>query len=214
MAVHQLVMTGVPAFVSVVQGPTRVRFHVDPNDFNPANVIDVDLAKNPAVIPPAQWATDVDVDYQTTGGFTTIGPRFHGGSHVGAAYLSERLVTQFKPVLATWPPAPDELYQYQAVLRSDNGVITRYHGFKVRVMSPGTGTLAHLGFIRVGTSAPSLGADWIDLADPAISDPAANGFTTITTSSARGTEGALFLTSGAMAAMAKPGPKIPVFAGW
>jgi hypothetical protein len=191
-----------------------VSFHVDPNDFNPANVIDVDLAKNPAVIPPAQWATDVDVDYQTTGGFTTIGPRFYGGATVGGAYLAERLATAAAGVLADWPPKGDELYQFQAVLRSENGVITRYHGFKVRVMSPSSGTLAHLGFIRAGTSAPTLGVDWIDLADPTISDPAVNGFTTITPATARGQDGALFLTSTAMAAMAKPGPKVPIWLGW
>ena len=68
MPVTSVVMTGVDAFVGNVLGPTRVKFSNDPNNFNPGSMIDVDLAKNPSLIPAAQWATDVDVDFQTFGG--------------------------------------------------------------------------------------------------------------------------------------------------
>lgn len=217
MPAVQLVLTGVPAFVGTVLGQTRVKFFIDENEFDPTKVIEVDLAKNPTAVPPAQWATGVDVDQQTTGGWTTIGPRFHAGPYVGAAYLSQRLVTQYASLLASWPPAPDEIYQYQAVLRSDNGNVTRYHGFKVRVVSPANGSQAHVAFIRVGTTAPAGGrasARWIDLSDPDVCDPASNGFTTITSTSTVGTVGALFLRSEVMAADAPGNPKIPKYLGW
>lgn len=210
----EILLTGVPAFVCAVKGPTTVGFVIDENLFDPTKVIEVDLAKNPNTVPPGQWDTDVDVDYQTTGGWTTIGPRFHGGIHVGGAYLAPRLAKRYASALAGWPPPGDALYQYQAVLREENGVIARYHGFKVRVMSPGRGTLAHLGFIRPGTRVPSLGVNWVDLADPTMCDPAAHGFTTITPQTPVGSEGALFLTSGGMTAMSKPGPKYPPGDGW
>ncbi len=196
MPVTQLVLLGVPAFVGVVTGPTTVRFFIDENDFDPNRLIDVDLAKNPQTVPPSAWAQNVDCDYQTTGGLTTIGPTFHAGAHVGGVYISERLKTRYAQVLANWPPAPDEAYQHQAVLRSDNGTVTRYHGFKVRVLSPSVGSLVHVAFIRAGSPATAAGRpQWIDLADPAVADSATNGLTTILPSSAVGTVGALFLTS-------------------
>lgn len=214
MPAVQLVLTGVPAFVYVVRGATTVRFSIDENVFDPNRMVDVDLAKNTS-LPAASWATGVDVDLQTAGGFTTVGPRFPRGVHNGGVYLAQRLVTQYSALLASWPPAPDALYQYQAVLRSDNGNITRYHGFKVRKRGAAQGTLVHLAFYRAGDATPgSLGSDWIDLADPDISDPQANGFTTITPASPAGTDGALFLTSSAMAALAKPPPKWPPSQGW
>ena len=215
MAVTQLVLTGVPAFVGVVTDSTKVQFFIDETDFDPAHLIDVDLANNTS-LPPTQWATAVDVDQQTTGGLTTIGPTFHGGIHVGAVYLAERIVTARATALASWPPAPDAIYQYQAVLRDVDGAITRYHGFKVQVLSPAVGSLAHLALIRTG--APSPAADgpvrWIDLADPATCDPAANGFTTIAATSPVGTVGALFLTSTAMIVQAMDHPKVPRSLGW
>jgi hypothetical protein len=215
MAVTQLVLTGVPAFVGVVLGPTTLRFFIDETDFAPANLIEVDLAKN-TTLPPASWATGVDVDHQTTGGLTTIGPAFHAGTHVGAVYLAERVVTARAPALASWPPAPDAIYQYQAVLRGDNGNITRYHGFKVQVLSPAVGSLAHLAFIRTGTPAPEPNGPvrWIDLADASVCDPRSNGFTTIDAASAVGTVGALFLTSRAIGVQAMDLPKFPRGYGW
>lgn len=217
MAVIQLVMTGVPAFVGTVLGRTKVKFFIDETEFDPRKQIEVDLAKNTKDVPAAQWATDVDVDKQTDGGWTTIGPRFHAGPYVGAAYLSERLVNQYAPVLASWPPTPDAIYQYQAILRSDNGTLTRFHGFKVVVVTAARGNHAHLAFIRVGETAPVGGraaARWIDLSDSDVSDPASNGFTTITAASTPGTVGALFLRSEVMAAGAPHNPKVPRGEGW
>lgn len=217
MPVVQLVLTGVPAFVGTVLAPTRVKFFIDENEFDPTKTIEVDLAKNTANVPPAQWATQVDCDHGTAGGYTTIGPRFHAGPYVGAVYLAQRLVQQYQSVLANWPPAPDEIYQYQAVLRADNGNVARYHGFKVRVLSPASGSQAHIGFVRVGQAGPAggrPGARWIDLADPDVCDPASNGFTTITSTSTVGTVGALFLRSEVMAADAPGNPKIPKYLGW
>ena len=217
MPAFQLVLTGVPAFVGSVLSPTRVKFFIDENEFDPAKTIEVDLAKNTASVPPAQWETDVDVDQQTTGGWTTIGPRFHAGPYVGAVYLAQRLVNQYASVLASWPPAPDDIYQYQAVLRADNGSVTRYHGFKVRVLSPANGSQAHVAFVRVGAVGPAGGrpaARWIDLSDPDVCDPAANGFTTITPTTSPGTVGALFLRSEAMAADSPTNPKVPKQLGW
>jgi hypothetical protein len=216
MAVTQLVLTGVPAYVGVVTGSTTVRFFIDDNDFDPAHLIDVDLAKDTS-LPPASWATAVDVDQQTTGGLTTIGPKFHrDGRHAGAVYLAERLVTARAAALASWPPPPDARYQYQAVLRDVDGTTTRYHGFKVQVLSPAVGSIAHLAVIRTGASSPAVGdhVRWIDLADPETCDPIANGFTTIDATSTVGTVGALFLTSTAIGVQAMDHPKVPRSLGW
>ncbi len=216
MAVTQLVLTGVPAFVGAVRGPTKVGFFIDENEFDPKKLIEVDLAKNTAAIAVANWSSEVECDSQTTGGLTTIGPRFSAGPHIGGVYLAERLVQQYKSALADWPPAPDELYQYQAVLRSDNGNVTRYHGFKVRVLSPAKGTHAHVAFIRAGEAAPGPLArrQWIDLADPDYIDPKANGFTTIDPASPVGSDGAVFVRSEVIAMDGPSWPKFPRNQGW
>ena len=214
MAVVNLLLTGVDAFVGSVISATKARFSIVENDFDPSHQIEVDLAKNPQTVQPASWATDVDCDYQTTGGYTTIGPKFHSGAYVGGVYLAQRLVTQYASVLSGWPGTPDDIYQYQALLRSNNGTVTRFHGFKVRVLGASVGTLAHLAFINVGTPGGSGGRPrWVDLADPAYCDPQANGFTTITPASPSGSVGALFLTTAAMRDGGDHPPKYPRAAG-
>jgi hypothetical protein len=216
MPATEVVLTGVPAFVGAVLSPTKVRFAIDENEFDPTKMIEVDLAKNTAAIAAAQWGTTLECDHQTTGGLTTIGPTFHAGPHVGGVYLAQRLVTQFASVLASWPPQPDDIYQYQAIVRADNGTVTRYHGFKVQVRSPAAGSRAHLAFARVGqTPAPgNVNARWIDLADPEWCDPAANGHTTVTPASPVGTVGAVFLRSQVIALESPDYPKWPRSLAW
>jgi hypothetical protein len=213
MASTQLVLLGVPAFVGSVTGSTTIGFTIDEATYGAASSISVDLAKNTS-LPPAQWAT-VDVDKQTTGGYTTIGPTFNNGQYVGAVYLADRLVQTYKTQLAAWPAPPDVRYQYQAVLRADDaGNVTRYHGFKVQVMTAAAGSLIEVQSIPVGSTAPVGIGQWIDLADAGYSDPKANGFTTIDATSPVGTVGALFLTEAAMDPDWPPvGPKIPRFLG-
>lgn len=217
MAVTQLVLTGVPAFVGVVRGPTSVGFFVDDKQFDPNRLIEVDLAKNPARVDPARWATDVDCDSQTTGGLTTIGPEFpKDNRYVGGVYLAERLVKKYASVLAGWPESPDDIYQFQAVLREEKGTVTRYHGFKVQVLSAGRGTQAHVAFIQPGDSTPGPRStrQWIDLADPGTCDPKSNGFTTIDAASPPGTIGALFLNAEVFAKDPPSWPKFPRWLGW
>ncbi len=214
MAANQLLFTGVPAFVGEVLGPTKVRFFVDENVFDPKQRIEVDLAKNPLAVQPAAWGTEVDVDSQTTGGYTTIGPAFHRGPHVGLAYLSERLVTRYATLLASWPPAPDTKYQFQALVRESNGAIARYHGFKAEVVSAAVGSLVQVAFVRPGTKIADRPGRWIDLADPTICDAPANGFTTISSSSAVGSVGAVFLSAEAIALDGPRYGKYPRYLGW
>ncbi len=194
MAATQLVLLGVPAFVGQVTGETTVGFFIDEHVYDPAQLINVDLAKNTS-LPPDRWATDVDVDIATTGGWTTIGPTFNAGPHVGGVYLSERLAAKYKALLADWPPSPDAIYQYQGVLRADDaGNVTRYHGFKVQILSKSVGTLIHVAILETGESQPTATSHrrWIDTADPGIVDPKANGLTTIDPASPVGTVGAMF----------------------
>jgi hypothetical protein len=213
MAVTQIVFTGVPAFVGVVKGPTTVQFFIGEKEFDPANLIEVNLANNPKSIGVSAWARDVECDHPTKGGSTTIGPEFHrDAKHVGCVYLAERIVAKYANVLAHWPPQPDERYQYQLVLRA-NGEEARYHGFKVEVVSPAVGTLVHVRFFRAGMSTPVGPPQWIDLADPSVCDPQSNGFTTITTASPVGTVGALFVSSGVTVARVPSDPKIPPYQG-
>jgi hypothetical protein len=216
MATTQLVLLGVPAFVNSVTSATACSFTLDELVYDAASSITVDLAKNTS-LPPSQWALGVDVDKQTTGGWTTIGPTFSSGNHVGAVYLADRLVLKFKTVLATWPPAPDALYQYQAVLRADaSSDVSRFHGFKVQVTGAAVGNLIRVVGIPTGMSAAVGTGSWIDLGDVASYDPKTNGFTTIDATSPVGTIGALFAS---MIAMDEPGfppsiPKIPRTLGW
>jgi hypothetical protein len=204
----QLLLTGVPAFVTSVSSTTKVQFAIDENDFNPAHLVSVDLANNTS-LPPAQWG-NVEIDISTAGGYSTIGPKFRNGVYVGAAYIAEKVRLQYAAALVDWPPAGDDLYQYQAVLRA-NGDVRRFHGFKVNVFAPTVGTVAHLEFIPAGGTAggPGNPRRWIDLADASVVDPAVNGFTTITPASPPGTIGAVFLTSTAMSSQAMDKPKIP-----
>jgi hypothetical protein len=213
MAVTQLLLTGVPAFVGSVVGQTKVRFSIDENDFDPNRLIEIDLAKNPQKVQPAAWAQDVDCDHQTAGGLTTIGPTFHAGPHCGAVYLSDRLVTQHAALLANWPPAPDARFQYQLLLRNNNGQTARYHGFKAQVVNP-VGSLARVAFFRTGAAAPFAVPEWIDLSDPDVCDAASNGFTTITAASPIGTIGAVFLNSRITIRDVPQNPKIPKNLAW
>lgn len=209
--VAQLVMYGVPAYVSQTSGATQSQFYIDPTDYNPADLIAIDQARDSSVA-PSSWATGVDVDVNTTAGYTTIGPTWNAGNHTGCAYISQAIWNAFPAGRAAWPPSPDALYQYTCVLRSPDGsTVTRYHGFKVQILSASFGTLAHVGFIPTGNASLPAGyrSAWVDLADASMCDPSTNGFTTITTSSATNTKGALFLTAAGMVSMSMAGPKIP-----
>ena len=215
MATTQLVLLGVPAFVNSITSATACTFTLDELIYDAASSIAVDLANNTS-LPPSQWATGVDVDKQTTGGWTTIGPTFGLGNHVGAVYLADRLVAKYKVVLASWPPAPDAVYQYQAVLRGNADVETaRFHGCKVQVINAAVGSLINVATIPVGMSTPVGTGTWIDLADTALWDPKSNGFTTIDATSPVGTVGALFVAVVATEPGFPPGiPKLPRSLGW
>jgi hypothetical protein len=204
-----IVFTGVDAFVAQVTGPKTVRFSINETAFSP--LIDVDLGKNPSTVQPAQWATGVDVDET----LTTIGPTFFAGNYTGGVYLAQRLVTQHASILSGWPGPPDDIYQYQLLVRENNGAITRFHGFKVRVVGQTQGTIARLQFIRPGTAAPSPRTRWLDLADPSIVDPPANGFTTIAPNTPAGTVGAVFIERVVILDGGGDGyPKWPRHLGW
>jgi len=208
------VLLGVPAFVNSVTSSTACTFTLDELVYDAASSIAVDLAKNTS-LPPSQWATGVDVDKQTTGGWTTIGPTFNSGSHVGAVYLADRLVQKYKTVLASWPPAPDAAYQYQAVLRGDTSETARFHGCKVQVITAAVGTLIKVATIPVGMSTPVGAGTWIDLADTTLWDPKSNGFTTIDATSPVGTVGAVFVAVVATDPGFPPTiPKLPRALGW
>jgi hypothetical protein len=215
MATTQLVLLGVPAFVNSITSATACTFTLDELVYDAANSIAVDLARNTS-LPPSQWATGVDVDKQTTGGWTTIGPTFNLGTHVGAVYLADPLVQKYKAVLASWPPSPDSVYQYQAVLRGDaSGEVARFHGCKVQVMTATVGTLIKVAAIPVGMSASVGTGTWIDFADTTSWDPKSNGFTTIDATSPVGTVGALFVNVIAMDPGFPPSvPKVPRILGW
>jgi hypothetical protein len=213
----QLVMYGVDSYVSSVSGTYACQFWVSPTDFNPANLIGVDLAKNPSTVAPSSWATGVDIDIATTGGYTTIGPTWNTGNHTGGAYISQAIWNAFPSGRGHWPPSPDALYQYTAVLRADDAAnVTRYHGFKVKVIGAPFGTIVHVGFIPTGSATLPVGATtrWIDLADAWTCDPPGGGFTTVAATSPINTIAALYLTSAGMTSQGIAGPKYPHGTGW
>jgi hypothetical protein len=205
-----IVFTGVDAFVAQVTGPKTVKFSISETAFSP--LIDVDLAKNPSTVAVANWATGVDVDET----LTTIGPTFFvNGNYIGGVYLAQRLVTQHASILSSWPGPPDDSYQYQLLVRENNGQITRFHGFKARVLGQTQGTIARLHFFRPGTSAPTGHTRWLDLADPTVIDPPGAGFTTIAPNTPAGTVGAVFIST---VTIQEGGggdfPKVPRNLGW
>jgi hypothetical protein len=214
------VFYGFGAWVGRLDGPTACAFWPDdPNNlgFDPARLIAVDLAKNPAAhlagsITRAQIQVD---DAPARGGMTKIGPTWPTGATIGGVWLE----AQFYGQLANKPVFPQPFINgrgYELTTAVDWGsgapsIARRYWGLHCKITGE-QGTLALCTLWTPGTSRtqPPAGTWWIDLATQA--DPIANGLTTVGVGGAQ-KEGALFLSADTVRNLAIAGPKLPPYLG-
>jgi hypothetical protein len=191
----------------------------DPNQlgFDRKQLIEVDLAKNPAAyLSGAIKLDEIEVDdAPPDGGLTKLGPTWPTGSTINSVWLE----AGFYKRLASPPPFPQPFmgchaYELTSVLEwpaSPRGAPRRFWGVHAEI-SAEQGTLALCTVWTPATSArhAPAGSWWIDLAAQA--DPIANGLTAIGTGSAP-KRGALFLDATAFRGLAMAGPKLPPLQG-
>lgn len=207
MPADQLVFMACPAFVSRVRGQTTCDFQLTESDYDETAAISIDLQKN---VLGAAW-DEVQVDAGVSAsppGLTSIGPTFHIGGHKGVVYLEMGLCAALRTAgkMASWPPAKDQVCQYQNVVRKNaSGGFDRFHGFAAKVLKV-CGTVAQVAVFKTGSATPQREL-WLDLADPASCDPPENGMTTVVP--AAGSQGALFLSWSAINANEISVPKLP-----
>jgi hypothetical protein len=199
------VFYGVSAFVGSITGPTTCSFWPD----DPARIgwtapmFAVDLAKNPeavrrGLIAPADVWVDDHVAYKT-GGLTTIGPMFPGGSTVGLCYVEE---SQCAALGAYDPRSPATTggapYEWCTVVYYDDVGTPpplagrRFHGFHAEIRkSFGSTAIVSVWARGTSTTKGPMGTWTIDMA--AHAHPVAAGFTQIGVAAGQPKTGALFL---------------------
>jgi len=217
--VVRCIFYGTAAFLGRIDGAARCAFWADePTDhgFDPAQLIEVDLARTPAAAAAGRIGWDeVQVDDCFAGpngatGGTTLGPRWPELRLAGAVYLERGFAAALPAALR--PPCPPA------------GLDAEPHEFTTAAYWPGTGDpragnrySGHSAEIRqeqdtlarVAVWPPGRGRDpaadpvtmWIDLASPEQCDAGRGSLTTIATG-AGPKRGALFLISGRVTAPA------------
>lgn len=191
---------GLPAWVGAIHGPTECEWwEHDPGQrqWDRSLLHRVDLAKTVSAalagkIPVSQVEVD---DHATQGGRTTIGPRFPGGTMIGAIWVSESYLAANR---LTAPGHEFQLVQYFDGEQQNR----RFYGFQASVLQ----TQNHLSLVQLwhpGTGAANAkpaGTWWLDLgtsADPNASPPGA------------GQPAPLYLDAQAASQLVMTDPKIP-----
>jgi hypothetical protein len=191
----------------------------DPNrlGFDPGQLIEIDLAKNPAAyLNGSITLEEIQVDDAPgDGGLTKLGPTWPEGSAINSVWLEAR----FYQRLPSQPELPQRFmschdYELTSVIywaEASRGIQRRCWGVYAEI-SAEQGSLALCTIWAPGTSLTQqpAGSWWIDLAAQA--DPIANGLTVIGTGAAP-KRGALFLDAGASYGLALAGPKLPPYSG-
>ena len=191
----------------------------DPNNlgFDPAQLIRVDLAKNPsAYIAGKLPFSEIEVDDPPSGGgLTKLGPSWPTGSTINGVWLESGFYNglKFKPAFPQ-PFMNCHAYELTTVVYwgvASPGIARRYWGFHAEITAE-QGSLALCTVWTPGTSRTQrpAGTWWIDLAQDA--DPVANGFTTIGVGKAP-KQGALFLDAITSRGLGLAGPKVPPWLG-
>ncbi len=211
------VFVGTPGYLGRIDGGTRCAFWAeepDEHDFDPARLIDVDLAATPqaAVAGTIGWdAVQVDDCFTGPNGVvsgTTIGPAWPEMRLAGAVYL-ERGFAEALPeaVRPACPPAGMAGHAHEfmtTVYRpdiDDPRAGRRYAGHHAEILEE-RGTLARVAVYPPGRSAQPLVNPvilWIDLASAEQCDAGPDSLTAIGVGDAP-KSGALFLVSGELAA--------------
>jgi hypothetical protein len=171
------VFYGVSAFVGSITGPTSCTFWADdPGKIGfAATQYPFNLANNPESVRRGGSALAVEVDDFAgygTGGLTTIGPMFPGGTMMGLCYVEDSrcgVLGAYDPRLPT--ATPGQPYEWCTVHYYDTAgghppelVGRRFHGFHANIRQT-NGNLALVSLWARGTSAtkPPMGTWWIDL---------------------------------------------------
>lgn len=221
------VFYGFGAWVGQQRGPTRCGWWpADPADpsinFDPAKLIDVDLAKNPSEhragrIPVAQIEVD---DRPANGGMTKIGPTFPLGSMINSVWLEQGHYDGLPPNKKP-PRVPPNMacfdYELCCVTYWAGPLANRkFYGFYAEIASEqGSSALVSVwpaGRSQVPGIGP-MGAWWLDLSLVAL--PIEPGFTQIGVGPTNPKKGALFIDhQTTLTTMADgSGPKLPAGQG-
>jgi hypothetical protein len=191
---------GLPAWVGAIHGPTVCEWWASdpaPLKWDRSLLRQIDLAKTPSAALAGQLpVSEVEVDdHATKGGRTTVGPRWPGGTMIGAVWVSESYLAANR---LTAPGHELQLVQYFDGEQQNR----RFYGFQANVLQ----TQNHLSLVQLwhpGTgagTAPPAGTWWLDLnasADPNAPPPGG------------GQPAPLYLDSKAASQLVTTDPKIP-----
>ena len=220
----RVVFYGFPSWIGSYTGSTTVAWWpVDPSTLVPAydtsKQISNNLAMNPAAYNSSTIAfSSISVDdAPTTGGHTTIGPTFPGGTMTAGIFIESGfysgLASPVKPPrVANGTPAHDyELttVQYFGGVQSNR----RFYGFYVEIQATaGASALCKIWNAGTGTSGGSgAGTYWFNLSTQAMAIE--HGFTAVGVGASDPRTGALFLDSAAVAGVTLSYPKLPTSLG-
>lgn len=207
------VFYGTGGFLGRIDGETRCAFWVDEpvdHDFDPARLIEVDLARTPSAAAAKEIGWDeVQVEDFCTGpagtaGGTTLGPRWPELRTAGVVYLEAGFVRALPAALRPpCPPAGMKAQPYECTTAvywphlDDARAGNRYAGHYAEIVGE-QGCLARVAVYPPGRSqAPGVRpvTMWIDLSSGEQCDAGPGSLTTIGVGDAP-KRGALFLISG------------------
>ena len=211
----KIVLHAFSAYVGSIRGATTVRFWTeDPGDgsvnWQRGQLIELDLSRNTTAAKNGQITWDqVDVDdFTLDGGLTTLGPRYPGGSMIGAVWLTESFMGR-KGIQVARKPQHAHDHELRALLHIDasNKFAGRYQGFHAKVINT-HGKLTEVqiwnaGQGKLGGQSARFGLDLAAISDTTESDvPKKDGSLYIETDAKR-----VYLAGGGT------GPKIPAASG-
>jgi len=204
---------GLPAWVGAIQGPTVCDcWNSDPSQlyWNRSLLFTVDLAKTPsAAIAGTISVSQIEVDDNAgSGGRTTIGPLWPGGTSIGACWISSNYLANTGTPTPGIPAGGNGYsYEYMTIQYfAGEQSNRRFYGFQANVLQ----VQSNLSLVQVwnpGTgagSAPPAGTWWLDLT--ANADPNTPALTV-------NVPGALFLDVNTVHQLTTFDPKIPPFKG-
>jgi hypothetical protein len=202
---------GLPAWVGAIQGPTICDWwSSDPAQLNWDRSLlnTVDLSMTPSAATAGRIkVSQIEVDdFTGSGGRTTIGPMWPGGTTIGACWVSDGFLARVAAKPKPGKPSVGN-HEYMTIQYFDGEQHNRrFHGFQANVTAVQSG-LSRVELWHPGTGTgggPPAGAWWLDLA--AVADPN-------TAALSPGKPGPLFLDVSTVRSVTTFETKIPPFHG-